>query len=114
MAESNAHGPLTEDQFDVLKMYCKVDQEVEDDMLDLLTSGAAAQIASAVQTGMKPELLLSNAETRDRYFVAIMQQVKEEYDYRGEGADVMRYPLLDTVAATVNQLRTEVADDAND
>lgn len=113
MAEETAHGPLTEDQFDVLKMYCKVDQQVEDDMLDLLTSGAAAQIASAVQTGMTPEQLLSKPETRDRYFTAIMQQVKEQYDYRGEGSDVMRYPLLDTVAATVNQLRTEVSGDAD-
>lgn len=108
------HAPLTDQQFAVLKMYCKVDQDVEDEMIDTLKSAAATQIASAVQTGMTPEALLAQPLTRDRFFSALMKQTKEEYDYRGEGADTMRYPLLDTVADIVNQLRTEVVTDADD
>ena len=114
MVDEVTHAGLTTAQFAVLKMYCKIDQTVEDDMLEALISSASTQIASAVQTGIAPELLLKKPETRDRFFTAVMKQVKEEYDYRGEGADVMRYPLLDTVSAIVNQLRTEVSDDAND
>lgn len=114
MADEVTHTGLTDAQFAVLKMYCKIDQTVEDDMLDALIFSVSTQIASAVQTGTAPESLLAKHETRDRFFTAVMKQVKEEYDYRGEGADVMRYPLLDTVSAIVNQLRTEVSDDAND
>lgn len=113
MAEPMEHGPLTDEQFAVLKMYCKVDQDVEDGILDVLVSGAADQIASAVQTGMTPESLLAQPLTRDRYFSALMKQVKEDYDYRGEGSDIMRYPLLEPVAGIVNQLRTEVTGNAD-
>jgi hypothetical protein len=37
-----------------------------------------------------------------------MKQVKEDYDYRGEGAEIMRYQLIEPVANIVNQLRAEV------
>lgn len=105
---ADTHAPLTDAQFDVLKMYCKVDQSVEDDMLDVLASNAETQIASAIQTGLIPESLLSEPLYRDRFFTAVMKQVKEDYDYRGEGAEIMRYQLIEPVANIVNQLRAEV------
>lgn len=108
MPEVTHGSPLSEQQFAVLKMYAKIDNTIEDDLLDVLISGSATQIANAIHTGVSPEQLLQTRSTRDRFFTAIMQQVKEQYDNRGESADVMRYPLVDTVSAIVNQLRTEV------
>ncbi|MFD1431375.1 MULTISPECIES: head-tail connector protein [Lacticaseibacillus] len=115
MAEQLNTDPLTEDQFAVLKMYCKVDNTVEDDLLMQLVHDAGSEIATAIRFGSTPEDFLTPTATRDRFFAAMMRQVKEEYDYRGEGAEVMRYPLLTPVAGIVNQLRTETGDaDAND
>ena len=105
---ADTHAPLTDAQFAVLKMYCKVDQSVEDDMLDVLASNAETQIASAIRVGLTPESLLSEPLYRDRFFTAVMKQVKEDYDYRGEGAEIMRYQLIEPVANIVNQLRAEV------
>ncbi|KRK40896.1 head-tail connector protein [Loigolactobacillus bifermentans] len=113
MADELKHAPLTDAQFAVLKMYCKIDQDFEDGMLDVLVNDAATEIASAVQTGLEPAVLLAQPTLCDRYFSAIMKQVKENYDYRGEGAEIMRYPLLEPVVNTINQLRTEVAADAD-
>lgn len=111
MADEVTYTGLTDAQFAVLKMYCKIDQTVEDDMLGILASNAESQIANAIQTGLTPESLLSEPLYRDRFFTAVMKQVKEDYDYRGEGAEIMRYQLIEPVANIVNQLRAEVPDE---
>ena len=104
-------APLTAEQFNTLKLYLKVDQNIEDDLLMQMVHDAADEIATAVKTGSTPEDYLQSETKRSRFFSAIMKVVKENYDYRGEGAEIMRYPLLEPVNSTINQLRGEADED---
>ncbi len=108
-----AHAPLSNAQFKVLKTYTKVDSDFEDNMLDLMVADASAEIAKGVTTSMTPEDFLASDELRDRFLMALFKQVKENYDYRGEGSEIMRYPLIEPVNAIINQLRTEVVGSAD-
>lgn len=112
MAELDT-SPLTPEQFATLKMYLKVDQNIEDDMIMLLVHDAADELAKAVRFGSTPEDYLKQPLARDRFFTAIMKQVKEDYDYRGMGAEVMRFPLQTSTTNIINQLRTEIGGDAD-
>ncbi|ABY84308.1 head-tail connector protein [Lactobacillus phage Lrm1] len=105
---------LTDEQFATLKMYVKVDQGIEDDMLKLLINDAGTELSAAIKTGSKPEDYLSNPEVRDRFFTALMKQVKEDYDYRGMGAEVMRFPLQTSTTNIINQLRSELPEEDGD
>ena len=100
-------SPLTDEQFQVLKMYLKVDQTIEDPMIMQLVHDACGEISSAIS-------FLSNPETRDRFFTALMKQVKEDYDYRGMGAEVMRFPLQTSTTNIINQLRSELPEEDGD
>ena len=105
-------SPLTDEQFQVLKMYLKVDQTIEDPMIMQLVHDACGEISSAISFGSNPEQFLSNPETRDRFFTALMKQVKEDYDYRGMG--VMRFPLQTSTTNIINQLRSELPEEDGD
>ncbi|RNE05582.1 putative phage protein (possible DNA packaging) [Lacticaseibacillus paracasei] len=105
---------LTDEQFQVLKMYLKVDQTIEDPMIMQLVNDACGEISSAIRFGSNPEQFLSNPETRDRFFTALMKQVKEDYDYRGMGAEVMRFPLQTSTTNIINQLRSELPEEDGD
>lgn len=105
---------LTDAQLATLKIYLKVDQDVEDNLLKVLIADAGQEISSAIQFGSKPEDFLTNPEMRDRFFTALMKQVKEDYDYRGMGAEVMRFPLQNSTINTINQLRSELPDKGGD
>lgn len=107
-------SPLTDEQFQVLKMYLKVDQTIEDPMIMQLVHDACGEISSAISFGSKPEQFLSNPETRDRFFTALMKQVKEDYDYRGMGAEVTRFPLQTSTTNIINQLRSELPEEDGD
>ncbi|WP_432765573.1 head-tail connector protein [Lacticaseibacillus paracasei] len=89
-------------------MYLKVDQTIEDPMIMQLVNDACGEISSAIRFGSTPEQFLSNPETRDRFFTALMKQVKEDYDYRSMGAEVMRFPLQTSTTNIINQLRSEL------
>lgn len=43
-----------------------------------------------------------------------MKQVKEDYDYRGMGAEVMRFPLQTSTTNIINQLRSELPEEDGD
>ncbi|ERL64047.1 hypothetical protein L248_1694 [Schleiferilactobacillus shenzhenensis LY-73] len=89
-------------------MYAKIDQDIEDDMLQFLVTDAGAELAAAIKMGSNPEDYLSKPEYRDRFFAALAKTVKEDYDYRGLGAEIMRYPLSTPVTNVIHQLRAEV------
>lgn len=96
---------LTPDQFATLKNYCKIDQDFDDDVLKELINSAAMELCAAIKFKSKPE------DFRDerRFFVAVMKMVKEDYDYRGMGSEVMRFPLANqSVVNIINQLRAEL------
>lgn len=74
-------------------MYLKVEETIEDPMIMQLVHDACGEKRLAIVFGRKPEQCLSNPETRDRFATALMKQVKEDYDYRGMGAEEMRCSL---------------------
>lgn len=105
---------LSDEQLETLKTYAKIDQDIEDNMLKVLINDAGWELAAAIRTGSRPEDYLSKPEIRDRFFSALMKQVKEDYDYRGMGAEVMRFPLQTSTINIINQLRSELTDEDGD
>ena len=87
---------------EVVKLYCKIDYDFEDDLLIELIESAKEQICFAIDNDLSPDDLVDYAKFR----LAVKKQVKEEYEHRGMSADTMRYPLANGVLNIIHQLRT--------
>lgn len=99
---------LNETQFSTLKLYCKIDQDFDDAVLNDLIDAAALEIARAIQSDSKPADFINDP----RFLIALMKQVEEEYYQRGLTSDSSyRAPLANGVEAIVNQLRAELSDE---
>ena len=98
---------LTDQQFKTLKLYCKIDQDFDDDVLNELIESGASEIAHAISSTKQPSDFISD----HRFFVALMKYVEEDYYYRGTGSEVMRFPLQNTtINNVIHQLRSEEVD----
>lgn len=86
---------------DEVKLYCKIDFDFEDELLQLMIESAEEQICFAIKDGSKPE----DFADYPKFKMAVLKQVKEEYDHRGLSADTMRYPLANGVLNIIHQLR---------
>ena len=84
-----------------VKLYCKIDFDFEDELLQLMIDSAEEQICFAIKDGSKPE----DFADYPKFKMAVLKQVKEEYDHRGLSADTMRYPLANGVLNIIHQLR---------
>ncbi|MCH4170669.1 MAG: head-tail connector protein [Lactobacillus sp.] len=104
---------LTDTQLATLKVYLKVDQGIEDGMIESIYQAAATEIARAISFDLAPGYFLADERFKDRFFVAVMKQVKEEYDYRGLGSEVMRFPIQTPIVNIINQIRTELEAEAD-
>jgi len=99
---------LTDDQFSTLKLYCKIDQDFDDSVLQNLVDSAGLEIARAIQADSAPENFISDP----RFLIALMKQVKEDYYQRGLTSDSSyRATLANGVEDIVNQMRAELSDD---
>ena len=86
---------------DEAKLYCKIDFDFEDELLRLMIESAEEQICFAIKDGSKPE----DFTNYPKFKMAVLKQVKEEYDHRGLSADTVRYPLANGVLNIIHQLR---------
>lgn len=84
-----------------VKMYCKIDYDFEDNIIEEMIESAQEQICFAIEEGSTPETFEKYAKFR----LAVKKQVKEEYDHRGLSADSFRYPLANGVLNIIHQLR---------
>lgn len=94
---------------DKVKMYCKIDFDFEDDILEAIIEGVQEQLCFAIKHGSTP----SDYSKNPKFELAVMKQVKEEYEHRGLTADTMRYPIANGVLNIIHQLRTQEDEDAN-
>ncbi|MFT9003794.1 MAG: head-tail connector protein [Liquorilactobacillus hordei] len=99
---------LTDDQFATLKLYCKIDQDFDDDVLKNLVDSTGLEIARAIQAGSTPATFINDP----RFLTALMKQVKEGYYQRGLTSDSSyRAELANGIEDIVNQMRAELSDD---
>lgn len=99
---------LSDAQFKTLKNYCKIDQDFDDDVLKELINSGADELAKAISADVPASTFIKEP----RFFVALMKYVKEDYDYRGTGSEVMRFPLQNTtINNVINQMRSEQIED---
>lgn len=94
---------LTDDQFDNLKNYCKIDQDFDDQLLLDLVDADALMIAKAISAEAKGDTFISDP----RFLIALNKQVKEDYYMRGLTVDNYRPDLANGVDNIVLQLRGE-------
>ncbi len=92
---------VTPEFLDEVKLYAKIDFDFEDSIIKTMIESAQEQICFAIKDGSKPE----DFETYSKFKLAVLKQVKEEYDHRGLSADTMRYPLANGVLNIIHQLR---------
>lgn len=92
-----------------VKLYCKIDFDFEDQMLEGMIESAEDEICFAIGNDVTPKELAKYA----KFTLAVKKQVKEEYEHRGMSADTMRYPLANGVLNIIHQLRTRREDNAD-
>ena len=92
---------VTPEFLDEVKLYAKIDFDFEDELLQLMIESAEEQICFAIKDGSKPK----DFANYPKFKMAVLKQVKEEYDHRGLSADTMRYPLANGVLNIIHQLR---------
>ena len=102
---------LNAEQFKVLKLYIKIDQSIEDDLLKTFVNDAADQLVAAIKSNVTPNYFLSNKKYSDRFFNALLKIVKDTYDNRGLNIESTKYILRNSVDNVINQLRGEVFDE---
>lgn len=88
---------------DNLKIYCKIDQDFDDEILKMMVDSAATLIAAAIN----PDISANSYATEPRFRIAVMKQVKEDYYERGITADSYRPELSTGINGIINQLRSE-------
>lgn len=94
----------------ILKNYCKIDQDFDNDLLESLVDASALELARAIKPDSEPTEFIDEP----RFFIALMKQVKEDYYQRGLTADSYRPVLATTVYGIINQLRAEQGDEMNE
>lgn len=92
---------IKDDMLESFKLYCKIDFDFEDDLLEEMIEGCAEQVAYAIDAQPDIDSLMENK----RFILAVKKQVKEEYDNRGTTSNFMRYPLANGVLNIIHQLR---------
>ena len=92
---------VTSEFLNEVKIYAKIDFDFEDELLQLMIESAQEQICFAIKDGSKPE----DFADYPKFKMAVLKQVKEEYDHRGLSADTVRYPLANGVLNIIHQLR---------
>ena len=92
---------VTPEFLNEVKLYAKIDFDFEDELLQLMIESAQEQICFAIKDGSKPE----DFADYPKFKMAVLKQVKEEYDHRGLSADTVRYPLANGVLNIIHQLR---------
>lgn len=89
-----------------VKNYCKIDQDYDDNILEIMINSAAKAIAQAIMPDSQPD----DYHDEPRFKIAVMKQVAEDYYQRGLTADSYRPELGTGVNGIINQLRSEVKD----
>ncbi|CND57242.1 TPA: phage head-tail connector protein [Streptococcus agalactiae] len=97
---------VSKELLDSVKLYCKIDFDFEDDIIEEMIASAQEQICFAIEEGSTPEMFKNYA----KFSLAVKKQVKEEYDHRGLSADTNRYPLANGVLNIIHQLRLRGGD----
>lgn len=97
-------------KLEILKNYCKIDQDFDNDLLESLVDASALELARAIKSDSTPAEFIDEP----RFFIALMKQVKEDYYQRGLTADNYRPVLATTVYGIINQLRAEQGDETNE
>ena len=97
---------VTPEFLNEVKLYAKIDFDFEDNIVKTMIESAQEQICFAIKDGSKPK----DFETYSKFKLAILKQVKEEYDHRGLSADSERYPLANGVLNIIHQLRLRGGD----
>ncbi|MDT3393958.1 MAG: head-tail connector protein [Bacillota bacterium] len=101
---------LQPEKLEILKNYCKIDQDFDDELLKSLVDASALELARAIKSDSEPTEFIDEP----RFFIALMKQVKEDYYQRGLTADSYRPVLATTVYGIINQLRAEQGDETNE
>ncbi|WP_247906762.1 head-tail connector protein [Streptococcus anginosus] len=92
---------VSKELLDSVKLYCKIDYDFEDEIIEEMIESAQEQICFAIEKGSTPETF----KNYSKFQLAIKKQVKEEYEHRGLSADTERYPLANGVLNIIHQLR---------
>ncbi|MGT2753233.1 head-tail connector protein [Streptococcus porcinus] len=92
---------VSQELLDKVKVYCKIDYDFEDEIIKMMILSVQNQICFAIEKGSTP----ASFANFPQFELAVMKQVKEEYDHRGLSADSMRYPLANGVLNIIHQLR---------
>lgn len=92
---------VSKELLDSVKLYCKIDFDFEDDIIEEMIKSAQEQICFAIDSDSTADTFKDSA----KFALAVKKQVKEEYEHRGLSADSMRYPLANGVLNIIHQLR---------
>lgn len=92
---------VSKDYLDKVKLYCKIDYDFEDSLLESMIESVIEEICFAIEKDSTLESFKRDA----KFDLAVMKQVKEEYEHRGLSADSERYPLANGVLNIIHQLR---------
>lgn len=98
---------LTDAEFANLKIYCKIDQNYDDDVLKMIVNADEIEIARAIDADSTPNKYVEEP----RFKIALMKQVKEDYYQRGLTADSYRPELTSGINGIIHQLRGELNDE---
>lgn len=90
-----------------LKIYCKIDQDFDDEILKIMVDSAANLIIAAISSNND----INQYFKEPRFKIAVMKQVKEDYYERGITADSYRPELSTGINGIINQLRSELSDE---
>ena len=92
---------VSKEYLDKVKLYCKIDYDFEDSLLESMIESVIEEICFAIEKNSTSESFKGDAKCD----LAVMKQVKEEYEHRGLSADTERYPLANGVLNIIHQLR---------
>lgn len=84
-----------------VKLYAKIDYDFEDEVLLEVMKAVGDQLLFAIDENAS----FKDFKDNPKFKLALMKQVKEEYEHRGLSADSMRYPLANGVLNIIHQLR---------
>lgn len=95
---------ISEDEFQNIKIYLKVDIDFEDSLIKEFIDSVALSLVDAIDIGKK----VSDFMDEPRFHLAVKKQAKEEYEHRGLSADSIRHNLANGVENIIHQLRVKV------